>query len=144
MANDNTLKQSGSIIFWNGSNDSVGLNLPAEGSGESVSKTIVANYSKIEMSDIPSATTITLVYRPAPDDWTVLSSITLRTTHRPASLNRTEYSYLLNTYAVGDFISEALGVEVIAKKAGPSRQADVLADHQIDCYVRLSSSPPSA
>ncbi|GLO10060.1 hypothetical protein PPUJ20005_40290 [Pseudomonas putida] len=144
MVSDNTPKQSGSIIFWRGTDSSVGFNLPAEGSGESAKKTVVANHSVIEMSDIPSATTITLNYRTAPNDPTVRSSITLRTTHRPASLNRTEYSYLLNTHKVGDFVPSAFGLEVIAKKDGPSPQADVKADHQIDCLVKLSSSPPSA
>ncbi|WP_176516244.1 hypothetical protein [Pseudomonas ceruminis] len=144
MVSDNTPKQSGSIIFWRGDNSSTGLNLPAEGSGESVKKTVVANHSVIEMSDIPSASTIILNYRTAPNDPTVRSSITLRTTHKPASLDRTEYSYLLNTYAVGEFVSSGLGLMVIAKKDGPPSQADVNADHQIDCYVTLSSSPPSA
>ncbi|MCE5979892.1 hypothetical protein [Pseudomonas sp. JR33AA] len=144
MVSDNTPKQSGSIIFWKGDSSNVALNLPAEGSGESAKKTVAANHSVIEMSDIPSASTITLNYRTAPDDEVVRSSITLRTTHRPASLNRTEYSYLLNTYAVGDFVSSGLGLKVIAKKEGPSPQADVKADHQMDCYVTLSSSPPSA
>ena len=146
MGNDNTPKQSGVIMFWqenNGTGPSQGLNLPAEGSGERASKTVVASYSKIAMSDIPSASTITLNYRTAPDDWTVRSSIKFRTTHKPASLNRTEYSYLLNTYSVGDFISEGLGLKVIAKQAGPSPQADVKAAQQIDCYFHLSDSIPT-
>lgn len=142
MVNDNTPKQSGSIIFWTSGDVSTGLNLPVEGSGQSASKTVIASYSRIEMSDIPSASTIRLNYRTAPDDPTVRSSITLRTTHRPASLNRVEYSYLLNTYAVGDFINEGLGLKVIAKMDGPSPLIDINAPHQMDCYVTLSKSPP--
>nr|WP_314478875.1 hypothetical protein [uncultured Pseudomonas sp.] len=144
MVNDNTPKQSGSIIFWNGEQNSTALTLPPEGSGERAEKTGITNHGVIQMSDIPSASTITLNYRTAPDDPTVRSSITLLTTHRPASLNRTEYSYLLNTYSVGDFIKEALGVKMVAKKDGPSPQAGIKADHQMDCFVVLSSSPPTA
>jgi len=145
MVSDNTPKQSGSIIFSRGSDGtSIGLNLPPEGSGASAEKTVSANHSLIEMSDIPSASTITLNYRTSPTSGTVRSSITLRTTHNKTSLNRTEYSYLLNTYAVNDFVTSGLGLKVIAKKEGPSPQADVNADHEIDCYVTLSPSPPSA
>lgn len=144
MVKDNTPAQNGAIIFWHETGVSHGMPLPAEGSGERANKTVDASNSKIAMSDIPSASTITLKYRKAPDDWVVHSSITFLTTHRPASLDRTEYSYLLGTYSVGDFVIEGLGLKVIAKTGSALLQADMKANHQIDCEVQLSKFPPSA
>ena len=144
MEKGNTPAQNGAIIFWHESNVSHGLTLPAEGSGERANKTVDATNSGIAMSDIPSASTITLKYRKAPDDWVVHTSITFLTTHRPASLDRTQYSYLQGTYSVGDFVSEGLGLKVIAKTGSALLQADMKANHQIDCEVQLSKFPPSA
>lgn len=141
MVIDSPPKQSGSIIFWDSENVAEGLNLPAEGSGESASRTFNGTHSIVEMSHVPSASTITLWLK----EWTDIdprSFITLRTTHRPASLNRTEYFYLLKTYEVGDFIQESLGLMVVAKK--DAFHGDDPTKQIIGCDVELSPAPPSA
>ncbi|KIY39750.1 hypothetical protein TZ03_15525 [Pseudomonas sp. 10-1B] len=136
MRNDNTPYQNGVVIFWkenNGTGPSESLTLPAEGSGDTAYKSVGGDYSKIAMSDIPSATTITFSQGAGSNR----KYIKLLTTHRPASLNRTEFQYLMNSYSVGDFISEGLGFKVLEKEGKAS-------DAGIDCHIQLSKSPPTA
>ena len=133
MRNDNTPNQTGVILFWeenNGEGESQRLHLPAEGSGGAAEKEVVGSYSKIAMSDVPSASTIT--FSQGTERYLIL-----KTTHRPASLKRTEFQYLMDTYAEGDFISEGLGLRVVEKKGEASGAP-------IKCHVQLSKSPPAA
>jgi len=139
---NNSTHQSGSIIFWRDDNDHEAMNLPDEGSGESAEKTVIAHFNKIEMSDIPSATIITISRREGSSQ--VVSYIKLLTMHHPASLDRTEYEYLLNTFKPGDFITTALGIKMLDKRVPKAVESPGLdADHELDCFVKLSSSPPS-
>ncbi|MFJ4066538.1 hypothetical protein ACIPW4_14750 [Pseudomonas sp. NPDC089996] len=139
MEKDNTPKQSGSIIFWAPENKNSAFTVPAEGSGKQDAKTVTTDYSLIEMSDIPSASTISFYYvYPITG---AVSYIVLLSTHNPTSLNRTEYSYLLNSYSPGDFINEALGLKMIDKMDGPSGGDDL--PSLIHCVISVSKSPPS-
>jgi len=139
---NNSPNQSGSIIFWKDDSDHEAMNLPDEGSGESARKTFDADFNKIEMSDIPSATTITIQRRIS--DNRLASYIKLLTMHSPTSLDRTEYEYLLNTYKPGDFVSSALGIKMLEKRDYTSVKSPGLnADYPLDCSVKLSGSPPS-
>lgn len=85
------------------------------------------------MSDIPSATTITL----SQGTGSGKVYIKLKATHQPASLDRTEFQYLMDSYTVGDFISEGLGLTLVEKEGKASRAG-------IDCHVQLSKAPPAA
>lgn len=132
MLNDNTPKQNGTIICWeetNGTGPSQTLHLPAEGSGEFVTRGFDKSYNKFSMADIPSATVITLRQGQR--------FIKFKSSHKPTALNRTEVQYLWNSYAVGAFVSEGLGIRVIEKN-GDWR------DDRYDCDVQLSKSPPTA
>ncbi|BBV96043.1 MULTISPECIES: hypothetical protein [Pseudomonas] len=136
MQNDNTPYQNGAVIFWkqvNNTGESQSLTLPDWGSGEAVDKSVSGEFSKIAMSDIPSATTITL----SQGTGSGKVYIKLKATHQPASLDRTEFQYLMDSYTVGDFISEGLGLTLVEKEGKASRAG-------IDCHVQLSKAPPAA
>lgn len=136
MQNDNTPYQNGAVIFWkelNGAGESQSLTLPGWGSGEAADKSVSGDFSKIAMSDIPSATTITFSQGAGSDK----VYIKLKATHQPASLNRTEFQYLMDSYSVGDFISEGLGLTLVEKQGKASGAG-------IDCHVQLSKAPPAA
>ena len=102
------------------SNDFCSLHIPDAGSNQTVVLRMNQGDCKdkdprfIELNSFPSATKILLTRNNngTPDDaswW-----IELKTTRNNAALDNGEITYL-NTYAVGDFIEQGIGVMVIAK-----------------------------
>ncbi|MDD2066645.1 hypothetical protein D3C76_481150 [compost metagenome] len=125
------------------SNDFCSLHIPDAGSNQTVVLRMNQGDCKdkdprfIELNSFPSATKILLTRNDngTPDDaswW-----IELKTTRNNAALDNEEITYL-NTYDVGSFIEQGIGVMVIAKHGTIQR------DELRSVRVVTSAAPPRA
>ena len=115
MNTKNAPLQSGVIMVTNPDQAFDELIIP-EKYGETFTLTVlISKPRKIQFSDIPSASIITL----SGYNW----SLKLKTTHHPAGLEPNDIDYYARTYDNNAFIKEGLGVVVMEKTGVAARDS---------------------
>ena len=115
MNTKNAPLQSGVIMVTNPDQAFDELIIP-EKYGETFTLTVlISKPRKIQFSDIPSASIITL----SGYNW----SLKLKTTHHPAGLEPNDIYYYARTYDNNAFIKEGLGVVVMEKTGVAARDS---------------------
>ena len=112
---DDKLYYQGAIDFESREHETMTVHAPKDGSGETVNGWVYANREILSITNMPSASEITIRYTTDKDK--ELSRIKLLTTHHPSFLNKTEdaltYSHLLSIAKEGEFVEYGLGIKVI-------------------------------
>ena len=146
---DDKLYYQGAIDFESREHDTMTVHAPKDGSGETVNDWVYANREILSITNMPSASEITIRYTDHEDN--EFSRIKLLTTHHPSFLNKTAdaltYSHLLSIAKVGEFVDYGLGIKVIEVERNKlaERQAQPNAkDHKYYCTIKVSKSPPTA
>lgn len=121
------------------------VHAPKDGSGETVKGWAYANREILSITNMPSASEITIRYTTDKDK--ELSRIKLLTTHHPSFLNKTEdaltYSHLLSIAKEGEFVEYGLGIKVI-EVVREERPTPIGKNYKYDCTIKVSKAPPTA
>lgn len=132
MRNSIAPQQSGIIIVTNPDGKFLALNIPTDGQGKifTLDASKLDKPRRIQMDDLPSAATVTLSGK---GGW----SLKIKTMHQTSRLKDQDCHYFVNSYLVGDYIKEGLGMEIIDKqgKADP--------DSLLNVKVEVSPAAPT-
>ena len=146
MADDKVYYQ-GSIDFESKEHPTITVHAPKDGSGESRTEKVQANRDILSITNMPSASEITISHYLTGLE---VSRVKLLTTHHPSFLNKTvdalTYSHLLSIAKEGQFVEYGLGIKVIEvwkqSRAEEHPQSDGF--YWFDCTIKVSEAPPTA
>ncbi|MFK3819027.1 hypothetical protein ACI2KG_20940 [Pseudomonas sp. NPDC089407] len=145
---DDKLYYQGAIDFESKGADTMTVHAPKDGSGETVNGWVYAYLDILSITNMPSASEITIRYTTDKDK--EISRIKLLTTHHPAFLNKTvdalTYSHLLSIAKEGEFVEYGMGMKVIevVRNSRAEEHPQPRAPYKFHCAIKVSKAPPTA